>query len=339
MTNEAKTMKALVYEGPRTMQMRQVPVPDTGEDEVLISVEKVGICGSELGGYLGHNSLRKPPLIMGHEFAGLVKNTGAAVSRISPGARVTANPLVTCGSCPFCRSGETQLCPDRKLLGAHLPGAFAEFVAVAQRNVYELAPHVSMEEGAFAEPFACAVHVCRLLELKPEQRLVIYGAGPIGLFTLQAAQVFGARDIVIVDLNEARLEIARELGGIAVTRLEDCVSLPEGGFDAAVDAVGAQVTRQASVNALRSGGRVIFTGLHEADSQLPINDIIRREIVMRGAFAYSHHDFETALDWIAEGKVNLLPWTVSEPLEEGGACFEKLISGPGKTAKILLTLN
>jgi threonine dehydrogenase-like Zn-dependent dehydrogenase len=220
------------------------------------------------------------------------------------------------------------------LLGAHRPGAFAQYVAVPARNVHRLGPNVTFEEGALAEPFACAVHVGRLLQLTPTDRVLIYGAGPIGLFAIQAAQVYGVRDVVVVDLNEARLEIARELGAIAVTSLEGMDNLD--GFDAVIDAVGAEVTRQRCAAAARPGGRVVFTGLHEAESKLPVNDMIRNEIVAKGAFAYSQDDFETALLWIEQGRVHLLPWPETAPLAQGGDCFETLIAGPGKTAKIFL---
>lgn len=336
----SKRMKALVYEGPCSMSIREIEIPTPREEEVLIRVEKAGICGSELSGYLGHNSLRKPPLIMGHEFSGVVVSAGSRATRILKGDRVTVNPLISCGVCPYCRTGVEQLCQARKLLGAHKPGAFAEFIVVPEASIYKLEDHISFEEGTFVEPFACAVHVCRLLQLLPSDHLIIFGAGPIGLFTLQAAQVYGLRNIVIVDLNMSRLQIAEELGGIAVTGLDMLdESIRAHGFDAAVDAVGLEVTRTNCIEAVRPGGRIIFTGLHEADSKLPINHAIRNEIQMTGAFAYASRDFEAALHWIGEGRVNLMPWTVNAPLEEGRACFERLISGPGKVAKILLNLR
>lgn len=331
----SRSMQALVYEGPRSMNMRECPVPQLLPDEVLVRVERVGICGSELSGYLGHNSLRKPPLVMGHEFSGVIEQLGEHAGGFQVGDRVTANPLVTCGTCRYCQSGESQLCRSRGLLGAHRPGAFAQFVAVPVRNVYRLNQGVSFEEGALAEPFACAIHVCRLLQLTPTDRVLIYGAGPIGLFALQAAQVYGVRGVVVVDLNELRLEIARELCGVAVTKLEDAGI--ETGFDAVIDAVGAEVTRRASMAAARAGGRVVFTGLHEAESKLSVNDMIRNETWAKGAFAYSQDDFETALLWISQGRTNLLPWSETASLAEGGNCFEKLLSGPGKTAKIFLS--
>ncbi|WP_249306112.1 zinc-dependent alcohol dehydrogenase [Lederbergia citrea] len=329
-------MKALIYEGPELMNMRELPIPSPRPGEVLIRVERVGICGSELSGYLGHNSLRKPPLIMGHEFAGMVAKTGSDVAKLKSGDRVTVNPLITCGECRYCTTGSAQLCAERSLVGAHRPGAFAEYVAVPEKNVYLLEDHVSFDEGALAEPFAVAVHLCRLLQLAPTDRLLILGAGPIGLFTLQAAQVYGLKNIVVVDLNEERLEIVEELGGISKTSLRDYEA---GSFDAAVDAVGVEVTRLQCLEYVRPGGSIVFSGLHQNETNLPVNDAIRNEIKMFGAFSNSPLDFETALQWISEGRVNLLPWTIHAPLEEGSVCFEKLISGPGKVAKIMLTLQ
>ena len=330
-------MKALIYEGPSDMQMREVEVPVPRADEVLIRVERAGICGSELSGYLGHNSLRKPPLIMGHEFAGTIAMTGSAGSRFRPGERVTANPLVSCGRCRACTTGAAQLCRERQLIGAHRPGAFAEFVTIAEKNVYALPENITMDEGALTEPFACAVHICKLLKPFPTDRLLIMGAGPIGLLVLQAAQTFGLRHISVVDINEERLEIAQELGAQTARNVSE---LAEGAyFDNAVDAVGMQITRQTCVDHINPGGRVVFTGLHEEASMLPVNKLIRSEIQVTGAFAYHSDDFETALQWISEGRVSLAPWTIHAPLEQGGACFETLIKNPGKTAKIMLTIN
>lgn len=141
--------------------------------------------------------------------------------------------------------------PGAPLIGAHCPGAFAEYVAIAEKNVYRLGDHVSFDEGAFAEPFACAVHICKLLRPLPTDRLLIMGAGPIGLLALQAAKVYGLKQIVVVDINEQRLEIAKELGAVTVTRVS---SLVDGhSFDAAIDAVGMELTRQTCVESVRPG--------------------------------------------------------------------------------------
>lgn len=322
-------MKALIYEGPRVMNMREADIPEPKADELLVRVAYAGICGSELGGYLGHNSLRKPPLIMGHEFTGIVERAGSRALDWQPGDRVVVNPLATCGECSYCLSQREQLCESRALLGAHRPGAFAEYIAVPAGNALRLPDSISLEDGVLTEPLACAAHIGRLLQWKPQDRLLIYGAGPIGLFVLAAARISGLQEIVIVDINEERLAIASAMGGQGAVAAE-------GEFDAAVDAVGASVTRQRCVEAVRSGGKVVFTGLHEADSLLPINDIIRREITCRGAFAYAPQDFTAALDWLEQGRVDLSSWMRVLPLEQGAAGFETLLGSPGGIAKILL---
>ncbi|WP_225446623.1 zinc-dependent alcohol dehydrogenase [Paenibacillus rhizovicinus] len=333
-----QTMKALVYEGPKAMRMRTLPVPEPKYDEVIVRVERVGICGSELSGYLGHNSLRKPPLVMGHEFAGTVHTVGSGVTSFKIGARVTANPLISCLMCRDCMAGKPQLCKQRQLIGAHCPGAFAEYVSVPARNVYPL-DDLAFDEGALAEPFACGVHICRILNLDPADQLMIMGAGPIGLFALIAAQQFGLHNIVVMDLNQERLSIVEKLGGKPAASTDDLERLtPSDGFDVSIDAVGRDATRQLAVKQLRQGGRVCFSGLHEANSPLPINSIIRNETSAYGAFAYAPRDFECALEWLKQGKVNLQPWIELRPLGEGGPAFEKLLNAPGSTAKILLHL-
>lgn len=332
-------MKALVYEGPREMNVRSVDVPQPTADEVLIRVNTAGICGSELSGYLGQNSLRKPPLIMGHEFAGTVEAVGSAVQDFRKGDRVTVNPLVSCLKCSDCLNGRQQLCAERKLVGAHQPGAFAEYVTVDAKNVYSLPDHVSLDEGALAEPFACGIHMIQLAGLKATDRLAIVGAGPIGLFALRAAQLFGLQDVAITDLNSERLNIAKEMGGAAYSSNEALQqAAPASGFDAVIDAVGLQVTRQQSLRLVKPGGKVIFSGLHAADSELPINDMIRNEWKLYGAFAYAADDFELAVRWISEGKIQFEQWTERLTLEEGKAGFEKLLDNPGGVAKILLTI-
>lgn len=230
-------MRALVYEGPREMVMRDIPIPEPGENEVLIKIHKAGICGSELSGYLGKNALRKPPLVMGHEFAGTIEKLGAGVNEFNIGDRVTANPLVSCGKCLDCQNGAANLCAQRVLIGAGRPGAFAEYTTVPAVNVYRVSDSVSMDNAALAEPFACAARIARLADLTPIDHLLIIGAGPIGLLTLRAAQLHGVRKIVVMDLNQDRLSIVRAMGGTAASSVEELDQLKPGrGFDKAVDA-------------------------------------------------------------------------------------------------------
>lgn len=340
-------MKALFYDGPKQMNVHETEIPVLTDEEVLIRVIYSGICGSELSGYLGHNSLRKPPMIFGHEFSGTIEEIGTkaaqAYPHLLPGARVTANPLVTCGNCDNCLRGKQQLCANRKLLSAALPGSNAEFVKIPARFVYVLPDQVTDEQGTFVEPLACGVRAAELAEVKPGHRILIIGLGPIGLFALQAMQAYGVKDIFAVDRNTQRLAMAAALGATALNPVEVDVKeaifrLTGGaGVDAAVDAVGAGATRTQCIECVAFGGKVIFTGLHEAESTLPVNHIVRSEIACIGAFAYSAANFKTALQWIAEGRIRMDDeWVVKAPFEEAHRWYDKLLTDPGKLAKVLL---
>ncbi|WJH36990.1 alcohol dehydrogenase catalytic domain-containing protein [Paenibacillus sp. CC-CFT747] len=176
-------MKALLYEGPREMRIREIAPPSIMDDEVVIQVAFSGICGSELSGYLGHNALRKPPLVFGHEFSGTIVETGANASSgfgLQVGQRVTANPLVTCGHCGYCLSGRQQLCRSRKLLSAALPGSNAELVKIPAAFVHTLPDHLTLQQGALVEPIACGVRVAELASPGPAIQPLSLGWGPSG---------------------------------------------------------------------------------------------------------------------------------------------------------------
>ncbi len=339
-------MKALVWEGPRQMNMREVPDPDPEPDEVLIRVAYSGICGSELGGYLGENTLRVPPLVMGHEFSGEIAELGSHAAGHNPdlavGQRVTVNPLVHCGWCRACLAGRFNLCRDREILGIHRPGSFADFIKAPAAMVYPLPDHLSLEHAALAEPVGCAVRAVKLAGCTPLDRLLITGLGPIGLLTLQVAQTFGVGEIFATDTDPDRRAIGAELGVWAVDPLaEDVLSLIKSetngeGVAAAIDAVGAKATRQECIEAVARGGRVLFVGLHEEESTIQSNLVIRNEINIQGSFAYTPIDFEDGLAWLTADYVEIDPWLVKAPLATGGECFERLLSKPGPVAKILL---
>ncbi|HZG57052.1 zinc-dependent alcohol dehydrogenase [Paenibacillus sp.] len=342
-------MIALVYEGPRRMELRELDVPTISAEDVLIEVAYSGICGSELSGYLGKNSLRQPPLVFGHEFSGRIaalgERAGALRPDLSVGARVTANPLVSCGECRYCAAGLQQLCPSRKLLSASLPGSNATFVAVPARNVYALPERVSLAQGALAEPIACAVRAVDLAAASADTVSLVVGMGPIGIFTVQALRAAGVRRVLVADTNAERLAYARGLGAETINPREtdtvDAVrAMTDGaGVGLAIDAVGAGATRVACSHAVSPGGTVVFVGLHEADSMLPVNHYVRNEIRTVGSFAYGTAHFETALSLLEEGKAGLDAGIATAPLADGAAWYEKLLSDPGAVAKVLLTVS
>lgn len=339
-------MKALIWEAARTMTMREEPTPSPAADEILVKVTHAGICGSELGGYLGHNALRRPPLIMGHEFAGEIAELGAEVSSLrpdlNPGQAVTVNPLWHCGDCRDCRRGVNQLCHRRQLLGAHRPGAFAEYVNAPAKLALPLPAGMDTRIGALTEPVGCAVRIAELAGDVAGEDCLVIGAGPIGLLSLQMLNLKDARRVFIVEMDNERLRMGAELGGIPIQPREaDAVQTVRNATDGqgvavSVDAVGSAVTREQCIAATRAGGRLILSGLHEERSVMPAADMIRREIQAHGSFAYSPANFTQALDLLEQGAVRLDPWIIEDPLQAGGKWFDRLIDAPGNVAKALL---
>lgn len=339
-------MKALVWEGPRLMNMRDVPDPTPAPDEVLIRVAYSGICGSELGGYLGHNSLRKPPLIMGHEFAGEIVAMGDRAAEINPklaiGRRVTVNPLIHNPWSKAALQGRQNLNRERKILGIHRPGSYAQFVAAPATNTYPIPDQLSLEHAALAEPLACAIRATKLSGATSTDTVLVTGLGPIGLLAMQVLKSSGTRSIIATDTDPDRRAIGEQFGITVLdpraTNVAETVRKATDGEGAsiAIDAVGATATRRECIESVTWGGTVVFTGLHDEESNIQANYIIRSEITIHGSFAYTTLDFEDALNWLADGRLEIEPWLVRAPLAEGGANFERLLNKPGPVAKILL---
>jgi 2-desacetyl-2-hydroxyethyl bacteriochlorophyllide A dehydrogenase len=335
-------MKSLVWEAAQLMVMRDVEQPTPAEDEVLIQVAYAGICGSELSGYLGHNALRVPPLVMGHEFSGTIVSAGAAVEGFATGQAVTVNPMIYCGSCGYCQRGQHHLCTRRSLIGAARPGAYAEYLTAPAKMVSALPEGLSLRSGSLTEPVAVAVRIGEIAGEVAGEDVLIIGAGPIGLLALQVLQAQGVGRVFIADLGSDRLAMAKELGGITINpREQDVVKTVREatngvGVAVALDAVGTAQTRTQCVAALRSEGLLILSGLHQEVSEMPVADMIRREIRARGSFCYTVDNFNTALRLLADDKIRLDPWIVEAPLAEGGPWFERLLNDPGPVAKVLL---
>ena len=338
------SMPALVYEAPRVMTMRDVPIPLPRPDEVLIEVEYSGICGSELSGFLGQSSIRQPPLVFGHEISGRIAALGDDVDdswQAHVGDPVTANPLVSCGRCDFCARGRQQLCPRRLLLGATLPGGNARYVAVPVASVLAVPEGMDLATAAMVEPVAFALRAVEVSTVTPASSVLVVGAGAIGLLILQVLAASGVRTRYVVETNPDRLARAVALGCIPLERgergLPSMIDEVTGGrgVDVAIDAVGAPSTRRECMLSLTQGGTMVLVGLHSDETELPLNTVVRSELVIRGAFAYSPVHFRQGLAWLAEGIVGLHAGVVLARLDEGQKWYEQLVSGH-PASKVLL---
>lgn len=337
-------MKAIVWNGPEKMVVEEVSEPTVEPGTVILRPDAVGICGSEVEGYLGKMGNRTPPLVMGHELAGTVTEVGEGVEPDLVGRTVAVNPLSSDGTCRLCRAGYTNLCPNRKLIGIHSPGGFAEYALAPEANVYPLPDAVGVRTGALAEPLANGVHAVRLGTEGdfPVEHAVMVGAGTIGLMCLQAAVLDGIGNVFVVEPHEARRAQALELGAHAAyasgEEAREALKGPTEGFgaDLVIDAVGAEVTRRMALELLRPGGRAVLVGLHDDETTLGFHGVVRGQFALQGSYAYTAEDYEQALQWLVAGRAGIGELPPVLPLERGPEAFARLVSGPSEQIKVFL---
>jgi threonine dehydrogenase-like Zn-dependent dehydrogenase len=323
------------------MSVEEVPEPAVEPGTVVVRPTAAGICGSEIEGYLGRMGNRTPPLVMGHEFAGTVTEVGEGADESLLGRLVAVNPLSSDGICRLCLAGLTNLCPNRKLVGIHSPGGFAEYTLVPAANVYPLPDGVEARTGALAEPLANGVHAARLGGASVEHAVVI-GAGTIGLMCLQAAVLDGLPEVHAVEPVGARREQALALGAVAAHESgEEARGALDGpteglGADLVIDAVGAETTRRMALDLLRPGGRVVYIGLHDDDTSLGFHDVVRGQLDLQGSYAYTAEDYEQALEWLVDGRAGIGELPPVLPLDEGPDAFADLVRGPSARVKVFL---
>ncbi len=341
-------MDALVLKAYRRLEMAEVPLPVPGPDEVLVAVRACAICGSDVHGYDGSTGRRRPPLIMGHEAAGVVAEVGAGVSDLAPGDRVTFDSTIYCGRCGNCRRGRINLCDDRRVLGVSCAeyrrdGAFARYVAVPQRVIYRLPPGLSFEHAAMIEPLAIAFHAVGRVPLRLGDTAVVVGAGVIGLLIVQALRLAGCGRIVAADIDPARLALARRLG--ADETLDVSADRPEArlreavggdGADVAFDAVGRGDTLRTALTSLRKGGFLSAVGNLDADVPMPLQQAVTRELTVAGSCA-SCGEYPACIEALAAGRVDVASLiSAVAPLEEGPAWFERLYGREPGLIKVVL---
>ena len=330
-------MKTIYYPAWDQLEVRDLPKPSPKPGEVLLQVAAVGICGSELQGFVTHAARRTPPTILGHEFCGRVADVAPGVIGYHEGDWVGVSSVIACGQCEDCLDGNVNLCRTGEVFGMKRPGGFAEFCAVPVSTLLPLPGTVSPVQGSLLEPLGNAIHGLSLTSQRFPGTVAILGAGTIGLFALQVAKASGALRLIASDVSDARLDVASSLGAERVLnpRKQDIVAAVQQmthgrGADVVIDAVGAAETRLAAVKMARRGGEVVWLGLHHDLTQIPGFDVVLGERKILGSFAVTHHDLRTAIGLFAQGKIALEPWVRTFPLTEGVQVFRQLITDPPK---------
>lgn len=341
-------MKALVLERYHDFVYKDVPAPVVGPEEVLVRVEACGICGSDVHGMDGSSGRRIPPVIMGHEASGVIAEVGSGVADWQPGDRVTFDSTIYCGRCHFCRAGAINLCDNRRVLGVSCQeyrqnGAFAEYVAVPQHILYRLPDALSFTRATMVEPVSIAVHAVERTTISLNDAAVVVGAGMIGLLVIQALKLAGCGQVIAVDIDRNKLEMARALGADLGLQsdtegLVETVFAHTGGrgADLAFEVVGITPTLKLAVMSLRKGGQLTLVGNISPLVELPLQSVVTRELTLNGSCA-SRGEYPACLDMIARGAIDVDALISAEvPLEEGAAWFERLYRGEPGLMKVIL---
>jgi 2-desacetyl-2-hydroxyethyl bacteriochlorophyllide A dehydrogenase len=331
-------MKALVYTQPNEVQLLDRPEPLIEDGEVVLKIDAVGICGSDMHAYHGHDPRRKPGLVLGHEFCGTVLESKSA--RYAKGVRVTGNPLITCGRCDYCVQGRNNLCSNRTMVGMTRPGAFAELMSIPASSLIDMPQDMSAIHAALTEPAATALHAVNM-SMKamarplPENRTLIIGGGAIGMLAALLLKNYGCREVVVAETNSLRRKSV-ELHSGAETYDPRETAVHENGFDYVIDAVGSKATRTSALQAVKPGGVVMHIGLQDWASEIDMRKLTLAEITLMGTYTYTTADLRATVKLLNEGTFGDLSWVKVMSLSEGATAFQELDSGKQASAKVVL---
>jgi L-iditol 2-dehydrogenase len=336
-------MQALVYRGPHEMALEEVDRPTPGRGEVGIEVRAVGICGSDIHGYTGASGRRAAGMVMGHEFAGVIRDVGPEVSEAVIGMRVAVNPLISCGACPDCRAGHEQLCRRRTSIGVNLGlrGAFAEYVTAPAENAIFLADEITFAEGAMAEPLAVGLRAVAVAAPEAGRPLAVLGGGTIGLCALLASRERGAQPVYVTDVAPHKLEMIRRLGGEPLdSRTADLVAVGKAatgdrGFPVIIDAVAVSATIKQALPALMPGGVLMLVGLATPQVEVGLYDLVPQERIIKSAYAYTAAEYRRAVELLNSRAVDVRPLVEARcSLAEAPTMFERMARGEVDAVKV-----
>jgi len=348
---DAGRTRAAVLHAPHDLRIETRETPRPGPGQVAIRIAAGGICGSDLHYYLhgGFGAVRlKQPMVLGHELAGTVAELGEGVSGLAIGQKVAVNPSLPCASCRFCLAGLPQHCLDMRFFGSamrmpHVQGGFADILVCMAAQAVPVPDNVSLAEAAFAEPLAVCLHAVTRAGPILGRRVLVTGAGPIGLLTVLAARRAGAAEIVVTDIRDAPLAKAREIGADRAVNLAaepealSPYAAEKGQFDIAFEASGSGAAILAALPVLRPQGVLVQIG-QGGDVALPISALVGKEIELRGSMRF-HPEFHTAVRFIAEGLIDVKSLLSAVlPLDRAVEAFD-LAADKDRSVKVQLSFD
>ncbi len=321
-------MRAIVVERPQLWQVEEVSGPKPKEDEIIVAVKVCGVCGTDLHIFDGDFPANFP-LVPGHEFAGEVVGVGKSVKSVKIGDFVAVHPNVPCRLCDFCKEGNEHLCENLQAYGVHIQGGFAQFVAVRETNVYK-ANGLTLTQAAWAEPLSCCLHGLSKVDVKPGEKALVLGCGPIGLLFVQLLLIHGASEVVAIDLSDQRLEMAKRLGASTALRPDEFDrnyrEIAPQGFSLVVEASGNSKAVELGLKLVRAGGRFLQFGVCPIEAAVNFSPftIYRREITIVGSFSLGK-EMPQAIALLRSGRIQVKPLTTHQFGLEGFGEAMKLI--------------
>ena len=331
-------MKALVYTRPGEMQLLDRDMPEAAPGEVLLKIEAVGICGSDLHAWHGHDPRRQPGLVLGHEFVGSIVDSKAP--GFAHDTRWTGNPLIVCGRCDYCMQGRNNLCANRTMVGMTRAGAYAEYMSIPAASLIAMPQEMGATAAALTEPAATAWHAINLsmrVLARPLQecRVLVIGGGAIGMLAGLLLRHLGVAELTMTELNALRREaIATHVGCAALDPRS--TPLSEASFDYVIDAVGAKTTRQQAFTAVKPGGAIMHIGLQDWASEIDMRKLTLAEITLQGTYTYTTADLRATVAGLDRGVFGDLSWVEERRLADGAQAFVDLDQGRCAAAKIVL---
>jgi threonine 3-dehydrogenase len=341
------TMKALVKKQPeKGIWMDEVPIPEFGDNDILIKIKKTAICGTDLHIYKWDEWAQrtiKTPMTIGHEFVGEVVDKGSKVTRFNTGDRISGEGHIVCGQCRNCRGGRPHLCPNTIGVGVNRDGCFAEYLVIPESNGFHLHPSIPSEIAAFFDPYGNAVHTALSFNLVGED-VLITGAGPIGIMAVAIARHVGARHVVITDINEYRLELARKMGAtrainVKQSSIQDCIKeLDMTGFDVGLEMSGSPEAFQSMLEAMYHGGRIALLGIFPSSTQINWDLVIFKGLFLKGIYGREMYETWYKMQALLQSGMDISPvLTHKFPFDDFQKGFDVMESG--QCGKVVLELD
>jgi 2-desacetyl-2-hydroxyethyl bacteriochlorophyllide A dehydrogenase len=331
-------MRALVYTQPGEMQLLERPMPELSAGEVVLKIEAVGICGSDMHAWHGHDPRRQPGLVLGHEFVGVIAESAA--SGFEPGTRWTGNPLITCGRCEYCVQGRNNLCARRTMVGMTRPGAYADYMSIPAASLIAMPQDMPALAAALTEPAATAWHAINLSMralARPlhECRVLVIGGGAIGMLAALLLKHLGARSLTVTELNPLRRQTLMQ--AVRCDAVDPRTQPPaQDHYDYVIDAVGSKLTRSQAFACIKPGGVIMHVGLQDWASEIDMRKLTLAEITLLGTYTYTTADLRATVAALHSGLFGDLAWVEERRLADGAQAFVDLDQGRSASAKIVL---